>query len=156
MAELKDVMRRWTTGVAIVTAQFQGFKHGMTVSSLTSISAFPPIITVALANKTRTYKLVSEAMKFAVTILTHEQTEISDLFAGKIPEEGDRFNGLETHTIPGDIPVLTNGMAVMGANVIHKFEMADSTLFIGEVYYCELDSERQPLIYYNRGYHRME
>lgn len=42
MEELREVMRKWTTGVSIVTATLNGFTHGMTVGSLVSLSIDPP------------------------------------------------------------------------------------------------------------------
>ena len=54
----RKAMRQWTTGVTIVTSAHEGFQHGMTVSSFTSVAVEPPTILVSLAKNTRTHGLV--------------------------------------------------------------------------------------------------
>ena len=88
---LRHLMRHWTTGVTIVTSIHNGNYHGMTVNSFTSLSINPALITVTLANTTRTQRLVLASSVFGVTILSTDQQELADRFAGKIPEEEDRF-----------------------------------------------------------------
>ncbi|MBA4376233.1 MAG: hypothetical protein C0401_08700 [Anaerolinea sp.] len=156
MDELREVMRWWVTGVSIVTAENDGVLHGMTVGSLVSISIDPPRVVVTLANNTRTYKLVADSGFFGVTLLSAEQEVVSDRFAGRIPDEGDRFAGLETMRLSQGIPVLKGGLGHLVCKVIHTYEMPNSTLFIGEVLEARRGSGRLPLVYANRKYHRME
>jgi flavin reductase (DIM6/NTAB) family NADH-FMN oxidoreductase RutF len=59
MPDLREVMRKWTTGISIITVKHQGLLHGMTVNSLTSLSIDPPIVAVTMANLTRTNKFVT-------------------------------------------------------------------------------------------------
>jgi len=93
---LKSVMRNWTSGIAVVTCGYEGYKHGMTVNSFTSVSISPALIVVSLENKTRTCKLVKRSQQMGITILSEKQKEISDRFAGKVSEDKDRFSGLES------------------------------------------------------------
>jgi flavin reductase (DIM6/NTAB) family NADH-FMN oxidoreductase RutF len=156
MTDLREVMRKWVTGVSIVTAEHAGHKHGMTVSSLASISLDPPLVTVTLANTTRTHKLVIEAGYFGVTILSTDQEWLSDRFAGKIPEELDRFASVEIKHLHNNIPVILGGLAHLACQVVHQYPMPASTLFIGEVLSAELGASRPPLVYANRAYKRLE
>ena len=87
---LRQAMRAWTPGVTIVTASHEGEQHGMTVSSFTSIALEPPIVIISLQTDSRTHELVSQAKAFAVTILSDKQQELSDRFAGRIPDAEDR------------------------------------------------------------------
>jgi len=52
--ELREVMRRWPSGVAVLTSSTREMRHGMTVNSFVSISVEPPLITVTMNNDTRT------------------------------------------------------------------------------------------------------
>jgi flavin reductase (DIM6/NTAB) family NADH-FMN oxidoreductase RutF len=152
---LRNAMRRWATGVTIVTSQFENYYHGMTVNSFTSLSLDPPMVTITLAHNTRTYGLVIRSGAFAVTILNDTQGEISDRFAGKIPEDGDRFAGLGTFRMISGTPLLAAGLAFIDCRVVHRFEMQSSTLFIGEVLAAQNSPDVNPLVYFNRDYHRL-
>src|SRR6266498_3878024 len=94
--KLRHAMRAWTTGVAIVTSTYEGQQYGMTVNSFTSISLEPPLVSVTLKQLTHTHDLVVQSGMFAVTILTKEQKELSERFAGKLPNITNRFDGVQT------------------------------------------------------------
>ena len=152
---LRDVMRGWPTGVAIVTSTFDGLSHGMTVNSLASVSLDPPIVTDSLANQSRTWNLVNSSQVFAVTLLDAAQQPLADKFAGKIPEGSDRFEGLETLTLVTGAPLLKGGRAYLDCVVIHTFPLNNSTIFVGEVKFAQGDLNRLPLVYLNRGYRKV-
>jgi flavin reductase (DIM6/NTAB) family NADH-FMN oxidoreductase RutF len=103
---LRHAMRAWTTGVAVVTAKYGDEQYGMTVNSFNSISLEPPVISVALKQLTHTHALVLKSGVFAVTILSAEQQELSDLFAGKIPGITDRFEGVQVGRLSMDAPII--------------------------------------------------
>ena len=150
--DMRRAMRRWVTGVSIVTAAHDGKRHGMTVNSFVSVSIDPPLVTVTLANTTRTHKLVSESGRFGVTILDIHQQTVSDRFAGRIPEDGDRFHGLEVFSLSGQVPLLKGGLAALECRVVHRYEMPHSTLFVGEVEQVWVREDGEPLVYVNRAY----
>jgi flavin reductase (DIM6/NTAB) family NADH-FMN oxidoreductase RutF len=153
---LRNVMRLWTTGVSIVTSANQGERHGMTVNSFVSISLQPPRVSVTLATQTRTYALVIKTNCFGVTILSHDQLAVSERFAGKGDELGDRFEGIETMQMATGAPFIIGGLAYVDCRVIHTYPMENSTLFVGEVVATWHSEHNNPLIYHNRDYHRLE
>lgn len=150
---LKRAMRHWATGVAVVTSEFGGIRHGMTVNSFTSVSVAPPLVTVTLANTTRTCALVLESGIYAVTILARDQQHLSELFAGRIQEEGDRLANLLTFKLETGAPLLSGGAAFLDCRVIYQYSMPTSTLFVGEVLAADtVEPARPPLLYYNRAF----
>ncbi len=152
---LRNVFRGWPTGVAVVTTLYNGKKQGLTVNSLASVSVDPAHIIISLNNQSRTCPMVMASGVFAVTLLDVNQQHISDIFAGKEPEE-DRFDNLELFTLETGVPMLRAGRAFLDCRVVHTYPMTNSTLFVGEVLAGESDLERAPLVYYNRGYHQLE
>jgi len=152
---LRDVMRGWPTGVAVVTSQFNEHAHGMTVNSLASVSLDPPIIVVSLATQARTWNLVNASQTFAVTLLDSTQQLIADIFAGKVTDDGDRFAGLETLTLVTGVPLLKAGRAYLDCVVLQSIPLPKSTLFVGEVKAAQGDLSRTPLLYLNRSYHQI-
>jgi flavin reductase (DIM6/NTAB) family NADH-FMN oxidoreductase RutF len=150
--KLRRAMRAWTTGVAIVTSIYEDQQYGMTVNSFTSISLDPPLISVALKRLTHTHELVVKSRMFSVTILTAAQKELSDRFAGKLPDITDRFEGVQTETVSLNAPVFKNGMAYFDCRVVSSTPVGENTLFIAEVLDARGQGEGDPLVYHNRQY----
>lgn len=153
--KLRQAMRAWTTGVAIVTSIYEGRQYGMTVNSFTSVSLDPPVICVTLKRLTHTHELVEKSGMFAVTILTAAQKDLSDRFAGKIPGIVDRFDGVQTETISLDAPVFKEGMAYFDCRVINSIPVGENTVFLAEVLDARGEGEGEPLVYHNRQYWRL-
>lgn len=154
--ELRIAMRRWLTGVTIVAVDYQGVKHGMTVSSFTSVSLAPPVVTVSLERSTRTHELLMKAGVFALTILSGAQQDLSERFGGVQSEHQDRFAGLVSHTLLTGAPFLPGGMAYLDCRVIATHHFGTNTLFLAEVLAAQAGEGRLPLIYYNQQYHRLQ
>jgi 3-hydroxy-9,10-secoandrosta-1,3,5(10)-triene-9,17-dione monooxygenase reductase component len=152
---LRQAMRLWATGVAVVTSQHEGVVHGMTVSSFTSVSLTPPQVLIALAQSTRTHGLVKNSRYFGISVLSAGQVEISDRFAGRPPEDVNRLDGLETFTLVSGIPLLKNGVAHFDCRVIATFTSGTHTIFIGSVLAAQGDLHGEPLLYFNRKYQKL-
>ena len=152
---LRRAMRAWTTGVAIVTSIYGDQQYGMTVNSFTSISLEPPLISVALRQLTHTHDLVVKSGMFSITILTAAQKELSDRFAGKLPNITNRFDGVQTETISLDSPVFKDGMAYFDCRVVSSMPVGENTLFVAEVLDARGEGEGEPLVYHNREFWRL-
>ena len=155
VTDLRVVMRRWVSGVVIVTSRFGDQIHGMTVDSFNSVSVDPPLVIFSLTKTTRTHALVSQSGMVAITMLHAGQKEISERFAGRMGEK-DRFEGVNTFTMQTGIPLISGGMAFMEAKVVHQYAMPTSTLFVVQVISMAKNEDSEPLVYFDRDYHRLE
>ena len=126
-------MRAWSSGVTVVTASYAGEQHGMTVNSFTSVSLEPPLIVISLHTGSRTQSLVSQANAFAVTILSNDQQDISDLFAGRIPDAEDRLAGVQTETLETGAPLIKGGLTYLDCRVVQTIQAGSNSLYLAEV-----------------------
>ena len=152
---MREAMRQWATGVTVVSSLHNGVRHGMTVSSFTSISLEPPIVLISLSRDTRTHDLVQRSGIFGVTLLNQSQHEISDRFAGRTADDQDRFADLETFVLHTGAPFLYGGLSYLDCVVTASQDIGDHTLFIGQVIALQVEPDGAPLIYYNRDYRRL-
>jgi flavin reductase (DIM6/NTAB) family NADH-FMN oxidoreductase RutF len=150
--DLRLVMRQWATGVTVVSVQNGAARHGMTVSSFTSVSLAPPLVLVSLERVARTCGLVEKAGCFGVTILSMTQREISDRFAGRIADDQDRFDGVETFTLVSGAPLIVGGLAYFDCQVVATYPAGTHTVFIAEVMAVQQNPGEPPLMYYDRDY----
>ena len=153
---LRQVMRFWATGVTIVTAAYEGIQHGMTVSSFTSVSLDPPQVLISLAQDSRTHDLVTHSRNFGITILDSSQQDISDRFAGRVPDDMDRLEGLETITLLTGAPLLKRGLAHLDCHVVTMVGSGTHTIFIAEVVSARFNEDGDPLLYFNRSYQNIQ
>lgn len=154
--EFRQTMRLWATGVTVVTSMHAGKSHGMTVSSFTSVSANPPVVCVSINNQARTHQLITESDRFGVTILEASQGAISDCFAGRIPEDGDRFDGVQVFTLETGSPLIEGGIAFFDCKVIKEIQFGQNTVFFGEVQSLKYLESGNPLLYTNRSYQTLQ
>jgi flavin reductase (DIM6/NTAB) family NADH-FMN oxidoreductase RutF len=152
---LRQSMRHWPTGVSVVTSHFENQCHGMTVNSFASVALEPPIVLFTLAHATRTYSLVIQSGIAGITILGEDQAAVSDRFAGRIPEDGDRFAGLSTFHLVTGAPLLAGGLAFLDCRVREVHPLEHSTLFLMDVVAAQPAEDGRPLLYFNRGYHKL-
>ena len=150
--KLRAAMRDWSAGVTVVTAVYESNISGATVNSFTSISLEPALVTITLQKSARTHDLISKSGAFGVTILSAEQSNISDLFAGKMTGVENRFDGLQTQALVTGSPLIVGGLAWLDCRVVETFDTGNSTLFIAEVLAAQSTGSGQPLIYHNRKY----
>jgi len=153
--DLREVMRRWVSGVAILTTGNVDAYHGMTVNSFTSVSIEPPMVTVTLNNTTRTKVLLDKTGTFAINLLSEDQRELSERFAGRVTEMEDCFQGLHLDFGEHGIPILSDTAAYIECRVVHTYVMRNSTLYVGEVLNARKAENLPPLVYFDRDYHRI-
>jgi flavin reductase (DIM6/NTAB) family NADH-FMN oxidoreductase RutF len=150
---LKNAYARWATGVTIVTARSGDRVHGMTVSAFTEVSLEPPLVLVCADKSSNTHPLIAEGRVFAVNVLASDQQELSNLFASKKDEER-RFVGLDYETGETGAPLLTGTVAALDCRLDAAHDAGDHVIYVGEVVDVRL-SEREPLIFFDRGYREL-
>ena len=152
---LRSAMRAWSAGVTVVTAMHEGERHGMTVNSFTSISLTPPLLIISLQQNTRTHELVMKSRAFGLTILAVDQVNVSDLFAGRMPEVEDRLATVKTETLVTGSPLIVGGLSWLDCRVVQTYDAGMTTLFIAEVVAAQGTGSGDPLLYHNREYWKL-
>ena len=150
----KSVLRRWASGVTIVTTRAGEQVAGMTVSSFSAVSLEPPLVLICADKKALTLPVIAEAGVFAVNVLAAEQFELSAQFALSGNEEL-RFEGLACREGPTGAPWLPDTLAVLDCRIVASHDAGDHVICVGRVEAAEIDETREPLLYYNAAYRRL-
>lgn len=147
----RSVLRRWASGVTVVTTHAGGRDAGMTVSAFSSVSLDPPLVLVCADKKAKTRPLIDASGIFAVNVLAAGQQELSNRFA----EEGNedvRFDGFECRRGPSGAPWLPGTLAVIDCRVAAAHDAGDHVIYVGEAIAAEVHPTRAPLVYCDAGY----
>ncbi len=149
--EFKNALRLWASGVTVVTSQSesQGLK-GMTATSFSSVSMEPPQILVCVNQATDSGEVILECGKFAVNVLTTDQENASNQFAGGASQE-ERFARVKWSAGELGVPVLDEALVSIECKLVEKVLAGTHWVMIGKVekVHCR---EGNPLLYYNSGY----
>lgn len=154
--QLRMVMRQWSSGVCVVSTNFRGVSHGMTVSSFTSVSLDPQLVAISLMKNSRTHDFVIEAGNFGITILSSAQKKISEVFAGRVTEDENRFEGFETWTMTTGAHLLKGGLAFLDCKLTAVNDFGTNSLIIGEVVAAKVGDGGMPLLYFDQRYHQLQ
>jgi len=150
----KTVLRRWASGVAIVTTRAGDHVAGMTATSFTSVSLEPPLVLVCADKKALTLPILQQAGAFAVNLLADDQHDLSARFALS-GNEALRFDGLACRRGPTGSPWLPDTLAVLDCRTVATHDAGDHVILIGEVEAAEWNDARTPLLYYDATYQRL-
>jgi flavin reductase (DIM6/NTAB) family NADH-FMN oxidoreductase RutF len=146
----RQVMGLFATGIAVITTKVEGRTHGMTANAFMAGSLDPPLCVISVGKTTRLHEALQRSGRYGVSFLRAEQQHLSNHFAGRgITDVEPEFTSLE------DIPVLTQALALISADVIDTADCGDHTLFIGLILRMEA-SPTNPLLYYRGRYSRLE
>jgi len=142
-------MRRFATGVAIVTTAHDGRIHGFTVNAFASVSAAPPTVLICVNRGATAHPLIAASQRFCVNILSLEQRTLAERFAGGEPRS--RFDGVDYRLGPSGSPILAETLAYVDCTLAEELTASTHTIFLGTV--LEAGSrEGAPLGYFNRAY----
>jgi flavin reductase (DIM6/NTAB) family NADH-FMN oxidoreductase RutF len=153
VAELKQVLAKRASGVAIVTARAGDVIHGMTVSAFSEVSLEPPLVLVCADKASNTHPVIARGGVFALNLLASDQLELSNRFASKRDEER-RFVGLDYETGETGAPLIRGTLASLDCRVRAAHDAGDHVIYVGEVVGMRR-SEREPLVYWAGGYRRL-
>jgi flavin reductase (DIM6/NTAB) family NADH-FMN oxidoreductase RutF len=145
---MRTVLGTFTTGVVVVTAVADG-PIGFTCQSFASLSLEPPLISFSPARTSTTWPRIREIGRFAINVLAHDQSELSERFAA---QGVDRFAGVEWSASPYGSPVLAGVSAWLDAELVAEHDGGDHTIVVAAVRALERDPQRHPLIFYRGHY----
>jgi flavin reductase (DIM6/NTAB) family NADH-FMN oxidoreductase RutF len=91
----RKAMRRLTSAVSVISTQHDNIRHGITVTSVTSVSMSPPSLLFCLNRASRLHDPVIRAGRFCVNMLhAHQIPAQANIFC-----ETDAISSYGTHSI---------------------------------------------------------
>jgi flavin reductase (DIM6/NTAB) family NADH-FMN oxidoreductase RutF len=145
----RAVMRRFPTGVTLVTTSLDGRAKGFTANAVASVSIDPPKVLVCVSRKARSHPIISQAGRFCVNLLTVEQEDLARRFASKA--NGDPFADVPHRAGRTGAPIIEGALAYLDCELAEEYSAGTHTIFIGTVVGCG-SRDGTPLGYFNATY----
>ena len=146
--EYRRALRRFASGVTVVTVANGSEFHGMTASSFAAVSLEPPMVLVSLEKGSRTRALVLEAKTFGVNVLAEDQREVAQGFS----QPGHKpFETTAHHAGTTGVPLLDDALAAMECRIYRSIDAGDHDVVIAEVLTTDV-RDGFPLVYFKQAY----
>ena len=143
--ELKEVLRRIPTGVAVLTVDAGGQRIGLTVATLVSLSLEPPLVGVAVARQAAIHELLRESGECAFSLLAADQQPLAEHFARGVPPIG-MWYGIATREGTGTAPLLEGALGWLECRVLEEVAAGSHTFFVCEVVVADPGRAGPPLM----------
>lgn len=141
-----EAMASLASGVAVITAGApDGHPCGLAATSISSYSAHPPSLLVAVSHASRCHAALVRSEYFGVHLLRADELELAHEFAGK---GDDKFAGVDWRWDDG-VPELAGTLAYLRCRRSATFERYDHSILIGDIEGGRIE-QGEPLLYARR------
>lgn len=148
-AYFRSALGRFPSGVTIVMTRS---KHdaqpvGLTISSFSSASLNPPLVTWTLAKRAASLAHFESCERYVIHVLSAAQLQLARKFASG--PQAERFSGVQLSHSPGGGPMLEPSECASWFECfnVSRHDAGDHILFIGQVERCG-KTFLQPLVYH--------
>jgi flavin reductase len=143
--ELRALLSRVPTGVAVVTVDAGGQKLGLTVGSLVSLSLTPPLVGFGVSREAAMHELLREAGGCAISLLAGGQEWLAQHFARGVPPIA-MWHGVATEEAAIGAPLLVGALGWLECVVGQEVSAGTHTFFVCEVRRVELGQDASALV----------
>jgi len=148
--ELRELMRRFPAGVAIVSVDLEGERIGLTVGTLIPLSLEPALVGFAVRREAALHELLRRSAAFGASLLADGQEAVAQHFARGVPPIA-LWEGIDVRDGEG-APLVAGAIGWLRGRVASEVPAGQDTFFVGEVLSVEQGARERPLVYVDRGY----
>ena len=151
-AELRRVFGCFPSGVTAVCAILDGTPVGMAVSSFTSVSVAPPLVSICIQNCSTTWPKLRDAPRLGLSVLAEDHCEVGASLSRK---EGDRFASVAWSGLPGGSVLVDGASAWLDCRLDTEVRAGDHTIAVLEVCALGADPGTPPLVFHGSRFRRL-
>ena len=155
----RSAFRMHPSGVTVVTADLGGRPVAITVSSLASVSAEPPLIVFSVSSKASSSSVLRQVDSVVIHMVGSDQLWLARLGA---TSGVDRFADTSAWTrLATGEPVFTAAPAWVRGKVVSRIEAGEASIFVVHAVSASVPEEAAepvaaPLVYHSRSWHRLD
>jgi flavin reductase (DIM6/NTAB) family NADH-FMN oxidoreductase RutF len=138
------------TAVAVMAATDGVNVHGMTASSVTSLSMDPPLVLVCVQRESRILPMIRASTHFSVSFLSDRQPDVARHFASPQRAAGAaQFHGIPHRAGRFGLPILTDASAWLACDLWCEYPGGDHAIVCGLVREAS-GRDAHPLVSYSQ------
>jgi len=141
-ADFRKAMRQLAGGISVITVGRGDERTGLTVTSVSSLSAEPPAIIFCINRSSSSWDVLRQQRVFAGNVLPPSLEAVADRFSGRGGLKGlDRYEGANWSTIATGASVLEGAVAALDCELEETIERHTSAIVIGRVIAVRVKNE---------------
>jgi flavin reductase len=146
-------MRRLAAGVTVVATIENGVRHGIVVTSTSSVSAEPaPSLLVCVSRSASCHDVIMRTRIFCANVLSSTDVDLAQRFSSS-EDRHKRFESADWTTLATGAPAISTALVSFDCDVAQVIEVHSHTIFVGEVREMRLWKEEvDPLLYFEGRY----
>jgi flavin reductase (DIM6/NTAB) family NADH-FMN oxidoreductase RutF len=132
-AAFRALMGCYPTGVTVVTTiDDADCPHGMTCTSMSSVTLDPPTLLVSLHADSGTLRTVRATGTFAVNLLHHQGRRAAEVFSAPVTDRFTRVRWCRS-AVTGLPWLIDDSLAIAECRVVRTLDAVDHVLVLGRV-----------------------
>jgi flavin reductase (DIM6/NTAB) family NADH-FMN oxidoreductase RutF len=151
-AALRSLYSCFPSGVTALCALRDGVATGLAVSSFTSVSLEPALVSVSLQSTSATWAALESADTFGLSVLSETQ----DAICRQLSRKGaDRFSGVNWHAYPSGAIFIEGAVAWLECSLHHRFTAGDHEIAIFSVKAAKANPDLAPLVFHRSRFRKL-
>ena len=144
---LRSVLGNFATGVTAVCSRTpEGAPFGLTVSSFTSVSLDPPLVSFCVKGGSWSWDQIQASRRFSVSVLSSDHSDVCRTLAR--PSD-DRLAGIDWFESPTGAPLISGALAWFDCRLHAAHRAGDHDIVLGLVESLEMADHRpDPLLFF--------
>lgn len=151
-AALRRAFGCFPSGVAAVCALTPQGAVGLLVSSFTSVSLDPPLVSICLMKGSRRWSLLRGAPRLGLSFLSDAQRQVCEQLSAPL-EQG--LGELATSATPDGAVLLCEATAWLDCSLHEEVDAGDHTIALLRIEALHARPGQSPLVFHNSGFHRL-
>ncbi|OXM67133.1 MULTISPECIES: flavin reductase family protein [Amycolatopsis] len=150
--QLRQAFGCFPSGVAAVSALIDDRPVGLAVSSFTSVSLSPPLVSVCMQHTSTTWPILRQSPRLGLSVLSEDHRDTCMRLAGKAT---DRFAGTDW-TAAAEGGVFVHGATLWLDCSIHaEVPAGDHDIVLLLIHGMRADPRTAPLVFHGSQFHRL-
>jgi flavin reductase (DIM6/NTAB) family NADH-FMN oxidoreductase RutF len=143
---LRDTYGSFPSGVVAVCADVEDEGLvGMAVSSFTSVSLEPALVSICLDKGSSTWPKLRSVGRLGVSVLSTEHEKVARQLSSR---SGDRFAGVEVQAIRGGAVLLHDASAWLECTIHDEVDAGDHVIALLQVVRYRTQEDAEPLVFH--------
>jgi flavin reductase (DIM6/NTAB) family NADH-FMN oxidoreductase RutF len=149
---LREVFGAFPSGVVAVVADIDGVPVGLAASSFTSVSIDPPLVSISIANGSKTWPDLRRADHLGVTVLAGHHAEFARQLAGPVQH---RFDDIPLSRSETSAIHVRDGVAHFETTIHSELPAGDHTIVLLQVRSRSVLASAEPLLFHRSGFRQI-